>query len=202
MSDFEDRISGIRKAFGTGREMIYSALSDCYDLYVEIVQDEDLQAELKAEYAKKGLKDQKNTDDATRLARLALVEDSSKAHPYAKVLRVADEAGIEAGGLKAFMDERGGIESIRLDLQYKPADSDEGGRSAYEALLAQARGNLEKRKPITKFKDDLLRIGDGLGLLVVRQMVIGEGPIEVIDVINGSEKIFKTVASTYAKKSE
>jgi len=212
------KLNDIESKFGTGRKMILTALLSLYSLYLDILSEKSQKKIVATLYKDAGYRTQKNTDLATKMVRLSVVSDRRKAAPYAKVLRSAEKANVAPDDFINWVNERGGIEAIRLSKEPLPEDDDPKSKDAYEEAKKAAQLRVQKVLDVGKehlatkpaqatvtLENDVDIAGNVAVLVVSRRVDEVGGDWNVVEVLNetaaDAKAIFRRNAAE-AKKAE
>ena len=127
-----------------------------------------------------------------KVVKLALTQNSKRASSYAKVFIAAQDAGIDADGLKDWIDEKGGIEKIRLSLcDYKSVDAYfDDGKNTMAAMTALASFEVD----IIDAKED--------ELVVMFGRVSADSKVEVLKIagVGNEDTLVKSTVASVTKK--
>jgi len=129
-----------------------------------------------------------------KVVKLALTQNSKRASSYAKVFIAANDAGIDADGLKDWIGGEGGIEKIRLSLgDYKSVDE----------YFADGKNTMAAMKALASFEIDDIDVEED-ELVVMFGRAGPNGKVEVLKIAGvGDDNAFvkSTVASATKKES-
>jgi len=215
--EIRTHLDEVETTFGSGREMILKALLLLYSLYLSLLSDKGRLKMLAKLYKEAGYKSQKNTDASTKVVRLSIVSDRRKASPYAKVLRSAAKAKVAPNDFINWVNERGGIEAIRLSKEPLPEEEDPKSKDAYEEakkaaqLRAQKVLDFGKEHLATKpaqatvtLENDVDVAGNVAVLIVSRRVDEIGGDWNVVEVLNetaaDAKAIFRRNAAEAKKR--
>jgi hypothetical protein len=201
-------VADIKTNYGTGREMIRNALESCYSLYCDIMNDPKYRTPLRNLYKERGLKETANTDAATKLIRLTIVESSKKANPYAQVFRIAHKHQVKPDEFLAWLDEHGGIERVRLSKNPISDDAKPQVSRSWSDIEDAAMGYVANLSPAAKvtFADGKgIAFKGSVAMLVVTRTVdtddVSVEPLNIVEVIDSDKPRLKSLLQYYSEQA-
>ena len=212
MSSYDETLRGtvaeIKNAYGTGREMIMKALESCYSLYCDIMEDPKYRTPLRKLYKERNFVATAQTDAATKLIRLTIVESSKKANPYAQVFRVAHKDHVKPDEFLAWLEKRGGIERVRLSKDPIEDDDKPSKPRTWEDIQSAALTYVSQMTPAAS-----IAFADGTGvafkgnvaMFVVKRALdtdkVATEPLELIEVLDAESPRLKSLLQHYSEKA-
>lgn len=97
----------------THTKKLYSLLAGARRILVQIQTDQSL-VEFESAFKARGGKSAKNTTLELKVVKVALTDDPKRASAYSRVLKVAATENIEPDNVSKWIEDKGGIEAIRL----------------------------------------------------------------------------------------
>jgi hypothetical protein len=118
----EKRIAWEAGSYAKSNNELYSLLGEIKSVYDNhfVSADEDTRRVLRISLVTKlaamnpPIKATKNSTTLTLLVRYVFKSDRKRAHGYVTVLRAANQVGVDAESLPAFIEREGGVEQIKL----------------------------------------------------------------------------------------
>ena len=193
------RIRWEQGTYAAANTELYSILGDCLDLFKAIKRSYELPKGVNALLEERGITFNASTSLELKLARLVFASAESSARiqnrlfGYARVIRVAADAGQTGATLAQFIADNHGIEEIRR--------AGKEGMSATEkqkAQVEQARVQLLKPSDSELFKNFALpaqlqpKDGEHFSLALVRKNADGTGSI--VDGTNNTSAVNAVLA--------
>ncbi len=201
-------VAEIKETYGTGREMIMDALKRCFSVYCDIMDDPKYRTPLRKLYKERGFKETAQTDAATKLIRLTIVESSKKANPYAQVFRIAHRHQVKPDEFLAWIEKRGGIERVRLSKNPIEDDAKPNSGRSWSDIEEAAMDYIANLTPSAK-----VSFVDGKGitfkgnvaiLVVSRPLDTGDEhtkPLDIVEVLDADNSRLKSLLQHYSDKA-
>lgn len=202
--ELRNEVSEIKEAYGSGRDFIRNALQRCYKLFFEIRFDAPKQKALLKLFREQELKSTKDTDAATKLVRLCIVQDAKRANPYAQVFRRATAADVEPVDFLNWIDKHGGIERVRLS-KVPLTDATGTHTVSWDQIAEGGEEYISKQPSLAKMSCDgsstLTFEGHTALLLVRRRTDDPSDPLNVVEVFSGDDARYRSVLRKYFDKA-
>ena len=138
----EESIDELRKSFidwdrfqVTHTKKLYKMLAEARRILVQI-QANQSQVEFELAFKARGGKSAKNTTLELKVVKVAMTDDSKRASAYSRVLKVAAKENIAPEDISAWIENKGGIEKIRLENS-DPHDPNSKINSAKMSLFSR-----------------------------------------------------------------
>ena len=181
---------------------LYEILADCFEAYQALVLDKEARSHFFKSYKSEDLTENKRTPLESKVIRYVFKISRRKLSAYARVLRVANAAGIKRSALPSWITEQGGIEQIRRS---KPNQSGALSRAAAIAKAEELLSTLNSLAEIDQAPDDLKPIkGEKFSIVIVRR---GKGSnASIVHAVESKSAIKATLAavgqSLYSKAKQ
>lgn len=133
-----------------GNTALYQILADIFKVY-EQLEACDIKERVVKEMRKHlrevhNIKTQANTKTTALVTKYATRASRKTAHVYSRVLEVAIANSIDSSGLVAFIQNKGGIDKVRMAVN--SAETSKQIKAAEKTLQQQLRGQLAQKLPI------------------------------------------------------
>lgn len=207
LSTLRTSVAEIKENYGTGREMIMLALESCYALYCNIMLDASYYKPLRKLYRELGFKETKQTDAATKLIRLTIVQASKKANPYAQVFRIAYKAKVKPDAFLEWLEKHGGIERVRLSKNPVEDDAKPNASRSWGDIKEAAMDYIANLTPSAKvsFVDGKgITFKGNVAMLVVSRPLDTEDehtkPLDIVEVLDADNSRLKSLLQYYSEQ--
>lgn len=185
----------------TSNQALYQVLAEClaYSGELPIKMAKNRNQALEAFYKERGYRYKDNAPLITRVVRAVFGDiDRRRISTYSLVLRQAQKEGIAYANLPNWIDERGGIQEIRLSRSatfVNPVQKASMGKRFFEAMPDLGKVQSE----LLSMETDPSYIGQTFVLLAEQQ---ADGSFHVRAVISNQAALKAAYAALYAKQKD